>query len=442
MTNQLSRVGDEMSLILLSSFLILTPVSSEHENYENQTQLPATNGALHAPSLGSYMSSPEDSKILRKVKRDCLDSEQTPWEHRYLGEFGVDHTYCLPDCGRSHNTCCRPQEPTKLRIGFILMKAYHSLSQDYAFDDNTIGKYLKDDEHKAVFITVGHISDPVKKNIPQLWQIQMEYAKQGMNAIIVDWHGESTEAQEIQDLRSIGAMIGSFIGSFDLEHKTVCVGFGIGAHLCGETGKFMIRHGKQLGRCHMLDPVANLFEGCPKVIRQNREDCKVTVTIHTSQAADSVPGNRMTSKYGISYPSGHCDFWINSGHVTKQPNCNLNTRKLDDKDSRKIIACAHYRVLDIYLSQIRSECDFVGIRAKHCGGSQECVPDKSGFLMRLPPHDTCGPNKDESYLVETSVNEHPYCNTGQVSNTESSAASQPESPKSEYSRSAHSLYNL
>lgn len=339
-------------------------------------------------------------RTTRWLLHECADYSAEPWEDSFLGTFQKDKGYCSSDCGRNTH-CCRPQQPSELGIKFILVKQSEE-NVTYDYDDNDLGEYLEKSGHPIVFLSVGIQKD--HKAVPQLIEIQKAYTNKGFNVVIVDWTGFDSITQVIQNVRVIGSMIGSLVSGFDLEKMTLCVGFGLGAHVCGEAGRFVKNDEKLLAKCHMLDPSGAYFDGCGHMVRQNKDDCHTVITVHTSQVGSS----SLSPSYGTSYPSGHCDFWVNDGMAYKQANCNLKNG--EENHSIIVTSCGHYRVLDYYLAQLRGECEFYGSEASKCGNNEECQLSVSGRSMRLPPFDLCRHTMSQDFYVHMPSNRpYPHC---------------------------------
>ena len=70
---------------------------------------------------------------------------------------------------------------------------------------------------------------------------------------------------------------------YGLAERSICAGFSLGSHICGEAGSFLRRKGKTLYKCHGIDPAGPGFDGCSSDIRLDKTDCGIVTSIHTSQ---------------------------------------------------------------------------------------------------------------------------------------------------------------
>ena len=364
------------------------------------TQAYASRRSQDGPSISPFLFS-------------CDDEANDPWTHPLLGTFSRNPLkFCSASCNRDL-ACCRPQQPDKLDVKFILM-TFDGREYTGSFDDSSFDEYLSDNDSPiAVFVhgfsnsylTTSHINDTRRL-----------YVSSGFNFLILDWHiASSVYAQSVYNIRVIGAMLGYFLNRYDLQPDAICIGFSLGAHACGEAGKWLSsRRLPAIAHCHMLDPVSVLFDGCPEDLRQNRHDCDTVSVLHVSQNISNFMASVVLAQsYGSRHASGNCDYWINDGMSWKQPGCQCSRRSpVTTGVSLPLhcIACAHLRVLDYYVSEVRKTCRRVGVESTRCGSVQDCQPvTPRPLLMFLPPYDACNNSLRMDFRIITTQKEPPFC---------------------------------
>jgi hypothetical protein len=287
------------------------------------------------------------------------------------------------------------------------------------FDDPGFKKYF-DKDRKFVFITHGYAND--FRQFTPINETRDGFLALGYDVIIVDWHfADSVYGQAIYNMRVVGAMIGYLIDTYNLEHKVTCVGFSLGAHLCGEAGKWLKKNtNKTLPLCHMLDPAGPGFDGCEDDLRANKKDCDLVIALHTSQNTSIINPFQilLTQGFGTKYKTGHCDFWVNDGLMWRHPDCYAPRPNLYNNyfNTSKIInmtfqtSCSHHRAMDVYNSQLRGGCLFVGIESSNCGHVRECKPIDGGMNMLMPPLTTeCTSSMDKDFRVLAKASKYPFC---------------------------------
>lgn len=110
------------------------------------------------------------------------------------------------------------------------------------------------------------------------------FLQRGNDVIAVDWsRGNRLYPQAMANVRVIGALIGRLISTMGISGQSYCVGFSLGAHVCGEAGAWLQRQGSTLDKCIGIDPAGPGFDGCGNDIRLDPSDCRVVTAIHTSQ---------------------------------------------------------------------------------------------------------------------------------------------------------------
>lgn len=350
---------------------------------------------------------------------NCDSDSDVPWHDPLLGTFAREpDKYCKSDCLRNL-VCCHPSPVDRLAVRFILTNPENQTLVG-RFDDHGFKKYFQKNRRVA-FITHGFANNYLQFN--PVNESRDGFLNLGYDTIIVDWHfADAVYGQSIDNLRVIGAMIGYMISEHELESKALCVGFSLGAHLCGEAGKWLQKHGKRLSECHLLDPAAPGFDGCGDELVASRNDCDLVLALHTSQNTSHHNPFQilLTQGYGTRYKAGHCDFWINDALMWKHPDClslhpqlfhytnYFNTSKIINFSFH--FSCSHHRVVDVYNSQLRGGCLFTGIESTNCGHVRECKPIDGGMTMDMPPLATrCDSSMDKDFRVSAKSSRYPFC---------------------------------
>ncbi|KAL0831448.1 hypothetical protein ABMA28_002250 [Loxostege sticticalis] len=142
------------------------------------------------------------------------------------------------------------------------------------------------------------------------------------NVFIVDWsfHANSGYNNAVAAVPSIAEFLSAFLEALEIPlNNTHLIGFGLGAHICGITGRDL---NGEIARITGLDPSGRLWG--PGTQRLSATDARFVEVIHTDGGG--------LSNIGIGTPLGDVDFFINGG--SSQPGC-LNNR------------CCHNRAWEI-----------------------------------------------------------------------------------------------
>lgn len=332
-----------------------------------------------------------------------------------LGDFRSkkNSIYCSSNCTRAL-TCCTPQTEREIDVRFI----YSTTKTNGArvrFNDEVSRQLIQMSNRTLVWIVHGY-RDNVTRRVLFNETKDAFIDRGGYDVVVVDWsHGNREYFQSIANVRVVGAIIGRMMEYLGVEGRSICSGFSLGAHACGEAGSWMKKKGKIISKCHGIDPAGPMFDGCGPEIRLDATDCGVVTSIHTSQY------NYVTSLIGkeglgTKVKSGHCDFWMNDG--MDQPNCTNSTNFLSQmipKDS-----CHHARAMRYYISQIKKDCKFEGNRGE-CGSAKVCrmspsSPSTSSSSpsldqppqMTLSPDDSCLSSMNVDYSIRTTGSQ-PFC---------------------------------
>lgn len=349
---------------------------------------------------------------------NCDSDSDAPWSHPLLGTFAREpEKFCSSNCLRNL-VCCRPNLINHLDIRFILSNQEEQTIVG-RFDDPGFRKYFQKDR-KVVFISHGFAND--FRQFTPVNETRDGYLVLGYDVVIVDWHfADAVYGQAIYNMRVVGAMVGYMVDTYDLEDKVICVGFSLGAHLCGEAGKWLQKHkNKTMAECHMLDPAGPGYDGCEDDLRGNKNDCALVLALHTSQNTSIVNPFQilLTQGFGTKYKTGHCDFWVNDALMWRHPDCYtprpnfynnyFNTSKIVNWTFQT--SCSHHRAMDVYNSQLKGGCLFMGTECTNCGHVRECKPVEGGMNMTMPPFTTeCDSSMDKDFRVLAKSSRYPFC---------------------------------
>ncbi|KAJ8713773.1 hypothetical protein PYW08_007393 [Mythimna loreyi] len=150
------------------------------------------------------------------------------------------------------------------------------------------------------------------------------------------------------------------------------IGFSLGAHVAGLTGKLVKRNlNATLGRITALDPARPCF--ARGEYRLDKEDAAFVQVIHSS-----------TGVLGIAEPLGHADVYVN-GVGGKHPECAGRSISLE---------CDHARAWQLYSASAMNELSLMGRRCaswdellhEQCSGSEtvlgySCSPTAQGMFL-------------------------------------------------------------
>lgn len=338
----------------------------------------------------------------------CAVHRDPGFRHRRLGNFLIhdNSVYCDSSCSRS-TLCCAPEPPSKLQVNF-----YHYNSQDTAYrlslqgGGKRVSAQLVARAEKIIWYVHGFKT--TMYNSPQSNETKDAFLRRGYDAILVDWHkGNNEYFQSIANVRIVGALMGHMMQELNVISKSTCIGFSLGAHICGEAGTWLRLRGKVLPRCIGIDPAGPGFDGCSDRVRLDKTDCTLVTSIHTSQF-QSVTKLLANDGAGTKEKTGHCDFWANRGK--EQPSCPKNVFGA---------SCSHNKGMDYYLSQIRRDCNFIGSEAECLGEAEICNRTRKNWRqlapgqkllkeMPIPPDDKCTDEYDMDYQFHTKP-DAPFC---------------------------------
>ncbi|KAK9507430.1 hypothetical protein O3M35_007284 [Rhynocoris fuscipes] len=172
--------------------------------------------------------------------------------------------------------------------------------------------------------------------------------KYDINIISVDWSPLARSPCYVQAATNtdiVGLCTAKLLNSlFTMRPESVScerthvIGFSLGAHCAGDTGKYLIEMGCTLPWITGLDPALPLFSE----ITSNQE---WTIEKNDAEFVDIIHTN--AGWKGQLAAHGHADFYINSGYI--QPGCIYNS------------SCDHVRAVEIYRESILDESSYEGM---------------------------------------------------------------------------------
>jgi len=180
-----------------------------------------------------------------------------------LGTFKRD---CNKNCLRNL-ACCPPMTPKELDVRFIYSSS------------KTNGQFitLKDrirSRKKIAWIIHGFLNHYFEDR--DYNDTKDAYIDRGYDAIIVDWNkGNRDYGQAVSNVQVVGALVGQMMAAQGAAGRSVCVGFSLGAHVCGEAGEWLRDRGVSLAKCDVIDPAGPGFDGCGPEYRIDPLDCAV-----------------------------------------------------------------------------------------------------------------------------------------------------------------------
>ena len=145
--------------------------------------------------------------------------------------------------------------------------------------------------------------------------------------------GKMIYHQPASNVRVIAKMTAMWLQSrpdFD-STKAHCIGFSLGAHVCGMTAK---RMETKWGRISAIDPAGPAFIKDDPVARVDRSDGILVDVMHVSWIS-------------LKRAFGHRDFYVNDANI--QPGCTARRRRSIIGDT---FGCSHYRAAHLYAETI------------------------------------------------------------------------------------------
>jgi hypothetical protein len=314
-------------------------------------------------TLGSILTSAEN----------CITNNEG-YNDPDLGDFRTtkNSIYCSSNCTRNI-ICCSPQPVKELDVQFIYSNSKTS-SKKIGLNDGLNSK------KKIVWIVHGFLNDYTQDD--NFNDTKDAYIDRGFDVVVVDWSkGNKLYLQSTANVRVVGALVGQMMHRMGVTDRSICAGFSLGAHVCGEAGKWIKRRTNNvIWKCHGIDPAGPGYDGCDSEVRLDPSDCTTVVSMHTSQY-NTIVSLVGKSGLGTKYRTGHCDFWMND--AITQPKCNnasvLGVHKdifagkfgKIASDIERTFTCSHSRAMRYYINSVKQECEFKGVQSEGCGNANE-----------------------------------------------------------------------
>lgn len=292
---------------------------------------------------------------------------------------------------------CPPEKPENIQVKFLLfLRAFPQKVFLIDHTDSWVGSKLSG---KITFFVNGYFSDYLSdKAGNQTVEGFLNNRQFDSDVVLVDYfHGSVYREQAVANTRVVGALIGQLVSDLEIVSKTVCVGFSLGAHVCGFAGQWLQTHTRMvLPSCIGIDPSGPGYEGCPNDLKLSIGDCRVISILHGSY----FPTQGLI--YGTQEKSGNCDFYVNyrqrePGCPTADPNDFIKSvQKISFDDFvegvKQVIACDHLRTYELFNRLL-----LTGTRlgAKICSLSN--TRNRANFL---PPFQFCDPKDNVKYCVD------------------------------------------
>jgi len=139
---------------------------------------------------------------------------------------------------------CSPQTPEVIQPKFYLFLNGNTNEEPTVLNwRHNDASHLLKNGRKTVFIVHGW-NEKVSTNAYILEMKKAFINIKGYNAIVLDWrHGNGLYKQAVANVRTVGAMLGRAILNWGISDRSLVVGFSLGAHIAGEAGRFVQKHG-------------------------------------------------------------------------------------------------------------------------------------------------------------------------------------------------------
>lgn len=275
-----------------------------------------------------------------------------------LGCFSTDAPFTSPE----RPVAVAPEDPDKIKTQFLLYTREGKTSDqilDARHPETVKSVWSLFKKRQTQILIHGFMDSPT---LTSLWGgLKNELLKHGdYNVIIVDWSSGNLFPydQACANARVVGAQIAEMIKAcIDYANVTAAdfhiIGHSLGAHVCGYAGERI----PGLGRITGLDPAGPYFDNTDKIVRLDETDAVFVDAIHTDAK------NLLQLGLGAKIPSGHADFFPNSGH--DQPGCTrdplidiINNGVIEGIE--QILACDHVRAVNYFTESVNTQCPFMG----------------------------------------------------------------------------------
>jgi len=276
----------------------------------------------------------------------------------------------------------KPACPDKQNIEFAL----YTRGSDFQ-EPNIISRFDEkipptfSPKRRTVFVAHGYLNS--RKTDYMIYIKNALLQKEDANVILVGWRKGAMNPvypNSAANTRVVGAEIAALARHLMKEEKLAreklwCVGFSLGAHVCGFAGM-----GVKFGRITGLDPAGPWFNGRDEMARLNPNTADLVDVMHTD-------GNSLAVYYGMLTPIGHMDFYPNGGR--DQPKCwtyvdnNSTTNDMDTGTLGDVsVSCSHMRAVKYFEQSVLHSSCFVA--------RERCTDVKKLPASCTPCEGTCG----------------------------------------------------
>jgi len=318
--------------------------------------------------------------------------------HTFAGETCCPRIGCFNvTSGHPMGHLDDPDCPEDIGVKFILInQKTNGLEEE--FDHDTVPEEF-DPSKMTVFTIHGW-----KGKATTGWMDDMAHKlpkKFDANVILVDWYKGAQESyypKSASNTQTVGAHVAAMMDGlnkdFGVDFDNMwCIGFSLGAHVCGHAG---MRTGGKLARVTGLDPAGPLFEGMNPLNGINPTSAQFVDCIHTD-------GYGWFVQMGTLEPRGHVDFYPNGGK--NQPGCSMIAYE-DLGPVGGLLACGHFRAPYLWLDSLRYQRCFIS--RKKCKDSKD-MPGSCEEVEGVVMGAFADPATPKGiYYLETRNNE-PYC---------------------------------
>lgn len=246
----------------------------------------------------------------------------------------------------------------------------------------------------------GSANDELFKDMDEFLQMKNEFlTKEDANVIIVDWVAGAASpnyGNAAANAKSCADELTQFLIANQVDRSKIhCIGFSLGAHVCGFIGKQM-----KLKRITGLDPAGPVFKDAATSGRLDKSDADFVDVINTNGV------------FGIYQSLGHKNFYPNGSPL--QPGCLFKNAlweiKTTDEKVVNLAGCSHIRARTYFIESINSSCKF---NAFACANYDKftkgrCTKCSSTFGCSTMGYDADSNKEEGTYYLDTN-NRKPFC---------------------------------
>jgi len=328
-------------------------------------------------------------------------------------------------------TCCPAQSPDDIRVRFRLFQPGQGEVGDLDWRSAEGAKKLIANK-RVIFVIHGYLE--TFEDSTWMKPLVDAYVAGGEQVVAIDWRGGNgiQYFQAAANVRVVGMEIGHALLKWGITSRTLLVGFSLGAQVVGEAGKYVRENsltGELVPECLGLDPAGPAFDGGHDDIRLDRNDCKLVQVVHSSAGTIPFPLSVLAFEFGTYYKTGHCDYWVNCGHIQTGCNTELKFHELMEAAKNEFNGvnassvgswlmpqvCSHGRAPLTLVSSVAKTCNYTveSCDEPWCGeGAQTTLFCSSGqptpmVYPGLEPT-KCTPSDNLDFMIRT-TNVPDYC---------------------------------